>query len=513
MALSRGLAALVRPAVALAGLAELDPDAGAWAADLAEDARLALRDAHAERLGELRERFGRPAGLGPLAGPSCLDTCATTGGKLPAKKQRKRGLNKVLDLFLEADEVNGRWAYHKYHAHRLAKKLDRPEGLPDLAQRLRACSSLLLYRENGALIGPNIRCGARVCPCCQTGRAMKWGNRVRDVAEELAALPGAWGFLTLTIRNVPAAETGAAISQVHAGLHRLTKRREFTALGWIRQTETTINASSQTAHVHCHLLLHLPPSYFETRTRKAKPAGGGRPRVLPGYMTQRRLRRLWQDAARLSYDPVLDIRRVRFAHPRERERAIYEICKYGVKPAELAAADPATLAALVSGLHGRRTYAVGGTLRPIFRREALARRAARIRENLLAWRSGPLLSDRAQGPARPPESYGVVVGYLPAARRYECHIPGVDDPPPLRWLSRRDAAWELQQALARAAPLEELGDAWEPADYRAMNLAAAAEADAFADWIAGMIASNPRHRARELEAERALTHPTGGTDE
>jgi plasmid rolling circle replication initiator protein Rep len=410
---------------------------------------------------QARRKRQREAGLtGPAgtADPSCFNTAVTTSGKLPddrppalvaeldagAPAPDRKPKNPALAAALEEDPEFGRWNYHKRHARRLERQLNRA-GLGHTAARVGWCSECLVYGLNreledgrlgrAPLIGQQT-CGFRFCPMCQARRASEWGVRLRE------ALPAATAelgeevcHLTLTIRNVPLEQLRAAIDDLHEALKRFTSRAKFAATGWVRNTEVTVNHETYEAHPHIHLLLFMRPGYFAAPWRKEKPAGGGRPRIVPGYMTAEEYWELWQECARLDYAPSIRIQRVRLDTTKG-QRAIYEVTKYGMKPAELTSLPAHLLPTLIEQLRGVRTIGVGGALR------------AFVREP----------DDEDQDAPEPPRVIGAVVQWAPGARRYVYrelggrvldvlpthHTPDGDANEP-EWIHHGGDAWEPLQ--------------------------------------------------------------------
>lgn len=233
-----------------------------------------------------------------------------------------------------------------------------------LSQRLSACAPWAVF-EQGAdskRLQASSFCRVRLCPMCQWRRSLKLAGQARMVVAEAdrrraidthSAQGWRWLMLTVTLRNVPAADLSQTIDHLHNSLHRLTKRKQWPAAGWLRATEITYNAKSDTYHPHMHLLLCVPPSYYSGRE----------------YMSQAAWAALWQQVARLDYTPVVDVRAI---NPRQDGSdigpAIAEVAKYGAKPADyIRPGDVDTsmrvIATLTDYLDGRRLTSWGGCLK------------------------------------------------------------------------------------------------------------------------------------------------------
>lgn len=102
-----------------------------------------------------------------------------------------------------------------------------------------------------------------------------------------------------------------------------------------------------------HLLLAVPPEYFAGRK----------------YLSKEKWMQLWKDAARLEYEPIIDIRVVR---PKPGSdglgAALAEVAKYGAKPSDYIRPQDIDLSAkiiatLTQYLDGRRLTSWGGCLK------------------------------------------------------------------------------------------------------------------------------------------------------
>jgi hypothetical protein len=103
----------------------------------------------------------------------------------------------------------------------------------------------------------------------------------------------------------------------------------------------------------------VPPGYFK---------GGS-------YITQSRWVQLWRQAARLDYDPVVDIRTVKCkgvpvsgSHHSALRQAAAETLKYEVKPSDMVS-DPHWFLELTRQVHRLRFIATGGALKDVLRED------------------------------------------------------------------------------------------------------------------------------------------------
>jgi hypothetical protein len=160
---------------------------------------------------------------------------------------------------------------------------------------------------------------------------------------------------------------------MNASWTRLSQRKEFPGIGWVKSLEVTRGEDDQ-AHPHFHALLMVRSSYFTH-----------------GYVKHARWVELWQECMRLDYAPSVRISRVDHkggrvditdgqdkpiidpAIPNKPIEpllinhlivTVLETLKYTVKPEDLLkSADPTWLVELTRQLHKTRAIAIGGVLR------------------------------------------------------------------------------------------------------------------------------------------------------
>ena len=255
------------------------------------------------------------------------------------------------------------WDAHKGAAQRLVDAVSEALGWEYAGDVSRCSTALVLQRrsDGGFSVRPFGTCKRRWCPVCA------WRLSRRRWARLVQRLPGLvqehgpvkWLLLTLTIRNVPVESLKEGCRTLLDGFRRLTNSktrlgRLWPATGWIRALEVTFPREGE-AHPHLHVLMAVKPSYFSH-----------------GYVTHAEWVKRWREAARLDYDPIVDVRRVKplnlpqGALPTELSEALgglREVSKYLVKPSDW---TPAAVAALTSV--GRiRFIEGGGWLKGVFR--------------------------------------------------------------------------------------------------------------------------------------------------
>jgi plasmid rolling circle replication initiator protein Rep len=106
-------------------------------------------------------------------------------------------------------------------------------------------------------------CRVRHCPICQWRRALMWVSRFFDAFPRIyAAYPDMrYIMLTLTVRNCSILELRAVVDLMSKSWQRLSQRKDFPALGFVRSLEVT-RGDNDSCHPHFHILLAVPPSYF-----------------------------------------------------------------------------------------------------------------------------------------------------------------------------------------------------------------------------------------------------------
>lgn len=156
-------------------------------------------------------------------------------------------------------------------------------------------------------------------------------------------------FLTLTVRNCAISELRATVDQMNAAFARMTKRKSWPGMAWVKSLEVTRGADGS-AHPHFHVLMFVTSGYFGKN-----------------YIKQAAWRELWRSCLRVSYLPVVNVKTVKPKIPTgdtlgDLKFAIMETLKYGVKPDDLTHDGP-WLMELTQQLHKTRAVAVGGELK------------------------------------------------------------------------------------------------------------------------------------------------------
>lgn len=205
--------------------------------------------------------------------------------------------------------------------------------VPDLAQ------GELKMKLNSARF-----CRVRHCPVCQWRRSLMWKAKAYKILPKIIAeFPTyRWLFVTLTLRNCPIEDLRSTLTLMHESFKRMTKLKNFPAVGWIKSTEVT-RGKDGSAHPHFHCLLMVQSSYFGAN-----------------YLKQADWVEMWKRSLRIDYNPVLDVQAVKKGD--SPMSLIPEILKYCTKESDLVA-DRDWFLELTRQMHKMRTISTGGVLK------------------------------------------------------------------------------------------------------------------------------------------------------
>jgi plasmid rolling circle replication initiator protein Rep len=163
-------------------------------------------------------------------------------------------------------------------------------------------------------------------------------------------------FLTLTAKNCELSDLRAQLDHMNKSWTRLSQRKAFPALGWVKSVEVT-RGKDGLAHPHFHALLMVNEGYFKR-----------------GYVSQAKWTELWQASLRVDYTPIVNVKAIR---PKKGKAslgsevmdmqqammdAVRETLKYSVKPSDLVD-NQDWLIELTRQLQNTRAVAVGGLLK------------------------------------------------------------------------------------------------------------------------------------------------------
>lgn len=253
----------------------------------------------------------------------------------------------------ERDKI---WDVHRHESDRVAKHYLGSE-FQSYADRIHACSQRLDFRlvpdASGTYklkLAAAFFCHCRHCVVCTWRKSLRQKARAYEILPRIIKdYPTArFLFVTLTVKNCAITELRDTLTWMNKGFARLTQVKMWTALGYIKTTEVTRGRDGQSAHPHFHTLLMVKSSYF----------GGN-------YINQREWVAMWRKAARLDYNPVLDVQALK---PKDSLVALLaEVIKYQCKPSTLVYSDKEWFLELTRQLHNTKTIAIGGVFRKYFR--------------------------------------------------------------------------------------------------------------------------------------------------
>lgn len=257
------------------------------------------------------------------------------------------------------------WDIHRAQSDKIAK-IYAAIGYDRYSERINECSQWLKYvlkaNDEGEMklrLREARFCRVRHCPVCQGRRSLMWRARFFKALPELQAKypTGRWIFVTLTVKNCEISELKKTLTWMNAAWQRLTQRKAFPALGFIKSVEVPRGADG-TAHPHFHCLMLVPAGYFKR-----------------GYLSHATWTSLWQSCLKTDYVPIVDVRVVKSSKPtlndapeasnRAMLQAICETLKYTVKPEDLMA-DPDWLGELTKQLQRTKAISIGGCLKEFF---------------------------------------------------------------------------------------------------------------------------------------------------
>src|SRR4028119_970169 len=257
------------------------------------------------------------------------------------------------------------WDIHRAQSDEIAKIYDSI-GYDGYAKRIGECAQLLTYALKATDDGEvklKLRearfCRVRHCLICQWRRSLMWRARFFKALPEIQAKypTGRWIFVTFTVRNCELTNLRATLTWMNAAWKKLTERKVFPALGFVKSVEVT-RAVNGTAHPHFHCLMLVPAGYFKR-----------------GYISHAKWQELWQSCLKTDYSPRVDVRVVKSKTTSSKNglnasndgmaEAVCETLKYAVKPSDLLA-DPHWLDELTKQLQKTRAISIGGCLKKFF---------------------------------------------------------------------------------------------------------------------------------------------------
>jgi plasmid rolling circle replication initiator protein Rep len=282
-----------------------------------------------------------------------------------------------------------------------------PSEITHRERQLR-CATFLHYAVEPGTVRLRLNranfCKQRTCPICNWLKSTKLRVRIfRGLPRLLADYPDCrFLLLTLTIKNCHFKDLRSQVRMMEKGWNRLVNLQRFPAIGYLKTLEVArprdcfyhgqfVERTGQTkierwlyhfkklpnwnpsawreypcedTHPHFHALLMVNSSYS----------------CESEYIKQAEWRSLWKRAARLDYEPFVDIRTVEAL-----SGAILETTKYCLKPTDMV---DVLGCLIVRQLHGLRLTSIGRAFNDYFSQAALDAIAATGELGTEHWQSG-----------------------------------------------------------------------------------------------------------------------------
>lgn len=244
------------------------------------------------------------------------------------------------------------WDKHRANSDRVSSHYSGTQ-FDRYSQRIDTCSQLLDFKlspdaDEGAYklkLSSARFCRVRHCPVCQWRRSLMWKAKAYKILPNIIAnYPKyRWLFVTLTVKNCPVWELKRAIQSMNDAYKRMTKRKVWPAVGWIKSTEVT-RGRDGSAHPHFHCLLMVSSSYFSGRD----------------YMKKSQWIELWRSCLRVDYKPIMDVQAVKKGS--QPTNLVPELLKYCTKESDLVK-DKEWLIEYTRQMHKNRAIGIGGVLK------------------------------------------------------------------------------------------------------------------------------------------------------
>lgn len=284
---------------------------------------------------------------------------ASDGSFVPPIVASKSEGEKTSPALSELSERDKPWDIHRSESDQIERLYEGTE-FQRYSERIHFCSEFLDFvfapNDNGEvrLKLQNARfCRVRTCLICV------WRKSLRIKAKSFKMLPNLIAdhptyrflFLTLTVKNCEIWELRQTLDWMNRGFTRLTRRKAFPGVGWIKSVEVTKGRRGD-AHPHFHVLLGVKASYFGKH-----------------YLSQKKWCELWQGSLRCDYQPILDVQALKSKD--SLVGLVAEVIKYQTKPTNLI--GDGSLDAkewfleYTRQMHGTKSISVGGIFRQYFR--------------------------------------------------------------------------------------------------------------------------------------------------
>lgn len=240
--------------------------------------------------------------------------------------------------------------YERYYKriNECARYLKYVEKVPHYFKIDRESGIVEVYEKDAEFrLVEGVFCRVRHCPICQWRKTKRWqAIALRGLPLIRRELPKhRWLFLTLTVKNCKFESLKETVEYLNKSFRKFVKWKRFPAEGWIKSLEVTINQKTNTVHPHFHVMLLVPPKYFNSSLI---------------YMKQEDWRTAWKKVAKLDYDPMVNVKAIK---SNQEDKHVAEALKYTVKPDHLFKINQDQLLELTTQLNGVHSINKGGILR------------------------------------------------------------------------------------------------------------------------------------------------------
>lgn len=263
----------------------------------------------------------------------------------------------IADVLTSVKPSADKWTEKKLESGKLALRLQSIPGLETRAFRMKDCASKLEYRFCSKCgkyhVAKSYLCRDRLCPTCMWRLSLQRYGEMTKVYSELGTDYN-YFLLTLTIKNVPMDELRAAILEMSAAWHDITRKRwgKDNIRGFSRSIEITYNRATHLAHPHIHILLCSSTAFSDADAIRA-------------HVVEE-----WKHELNLDYQPVIDCREIKPRHTAEIGAdeppitgAVLETFKYTIKSSQLAEMTRSELQEYAAAIRGIRLISYGGCVR------------------------------------------------------------------------------------------------------------------------------------------------------
>lgn len=252
--------------------------------------------------------------------------------------QKKDSLNSYKSKKIEADKIA---VYYSYSEKKHQKISDCSVTLwREIWQHISTDELKELYSSNN--------CQLRFCPICSWRKSLKSSAILYSNLSKMENVK--FLFLTLTLKNCDILDLKDTQKLMSDSFARMRKTKEWikSIKGYIRAFEITVSDDGK-MHPHFHVLLQVPKSYG---TNKGY------------YLSQSDFTQMWQDALRIDYSPIVDIREIRPKNDTKDSliSAVCETVKYTLKSSDILKLDKYTFSILDLSMKGIKTINCGGSL-------------------------------------------------------------------------------------------------------------------------------------------------------